>query len=150
MAPAAPKAKPDGEFLMTRVFDAPRDLVYRAWTEPAHLKRWWGPTNFALPRCDLDLRAGGDFTFIMRDPGGNDYGFRGAYREVVPSERLVFVGTLDNEKPGHEIVTTITFEDEAGRTRVTVRQEYYRLSPEGANEGWSQSLDRLAAHLATL
>ncbi len=133
-----------GEMILTRVFDAPRELVFKVWSDPAHVRRWWGPKGFTLPGCEMDFRPGGAYRFVMRGPGGQDYPFQGVYREIVVPERIVFTAILDN-LPGHELVTTVTFAEEGGKTKLTVRQ----TTPpgeagRGQNQGWSESLDRLA------
>jgi len=92
------------ELVITRVFDAPRLLVFKAWTEPEHLVRWWGPRGFTTPSCKMDVRPGGAFRFHMRSPEGTDHWLRGAYREIVEPERLVFSWAWEDaeSKPGHE------------------------------------------------
>ncbi len=137
------------ELVITRMFDAPRNLVFEAWTKPEHLVHWWGPRGFTLPTCEMDFRAGGAFRLGMRSPEGHDYWFQGVYREIVEPERIVFTGMID-EDPSHEVLTTVMFAEQAGKTRLTVRQTYTFESEatRGAQEGWTQSLDRLTAYLA--
>jgi uncharacterized protein YndB with AHSA1/START domain len=137
-----------GEMILTRVFDAPRELVWKLWTEPEHIRKWWGPKGFTLPGCEMDFRSGGRYRFVMRGPDGQDAPFHGVYREIVRNERIVFTAILDN-LPGHELLTTVTFADEAGKTKLTVRQ----TTPpgeagRGQNQGWSETLERLADLLA--
>src|SRR5687767_7564343 len=79
----------DREVVITRVFDAPRELVFKAWTEPEHFMRWWGPRGFTAPVCNIDARPGGVFHCCMRSPEGQDFWSKGTYREVVPPERIV-------------------------------------------------------------
>jgi uncharacterized protein YndB with AHSA1/START domain len=141
------EGKRAGEMILTRVFDAPRELVFRAWSDRAHLTKWWGPKGFTLPGCEMDFRTGGAYRFVMRGPDGRDNPFHGVYREIVRNERIVFTAILDN-LPGHELVTTVTFADEGGKTKLTVRQ----TTPpgeagRGQNQGWSETLERLADHL---
>lgn len=138
------EGKRAGEMILTRVFDAPRELVFRAWSDPGHLKQWWGPKGFTLPGCEMDFRTGGAYSFVMRGPDGNDNPFHGVYREIVRNERIVFTAILD-KLPGHELLTTVTFADEGGKTKLTVRQ----TTPpgeagRGQNQGWSETLERLA------
>jgi uncharacterized protein YndB with AHSA1/START domain len=134
-----------GEMILTRVFDAPRELVFRAWSDPAHLVKWWGPKGFTLPGCEMDFRTGGKYRFVMRGPDGNDFPFHGAYRDIVANERIVFTCVIENLP---ELLTTVTFADEGGKTRLTVRQTTPPGEPgRGQNQGWSESLDRLADHL---
>ena len=139
-----PEPRKAPELTLSRVFDAPRPLVWKAWTRPEHLARWWGPRGFALPRCDQALRAGGAFALVMRGPDGRDYPYRGEFREVVEPERLVSVGVI-HDLPGHVVETTVTFAEEGEQTRVTVHQVYSfeTDATRGAREGWGQSLDRL-------
>lgn len=135
------------EVAITRIFDAPRELVFKAWTDPKHLAQWWGPKGFTLPGCEMDFRPGGAYRFVMRGPDGKDYPFHGVYLEIVEPERIAFTAIIDNA-PGNELVTTATFAEEGGRTRLTVKQtvptEPYAR---GQKQGWTESLERLADHL---
>jgi uncharacterized protein YndB with AHSA1/START domain len=147
---AAPKRENAPELILKRVFDAPRALVFAIWTQPEHLKHWWGPKGFTLSTCEVDFRSGGAFRLGMRGPDGTDYPFPGIYEEIVAPERLVTLGTI-HDRPGSEVRTTVTFEDLARKTRVTVKQVYFFAADDatrGAQVGWTQSLDRLAEHLA--
>ncbi len=132
------------ELVLKRAFDASRRLVFEAWSSPGHLQRWWGPAGFTLPVCEVDFRTGGAFHLVMRGPDGADYPFTGRYDEVVPPERIVFTG---NVHEGNTARTTVTFVESGGKTIVTVRQTYTVESPatRGAPQGWSESLERLAA-----
>jgi uncharacterized protein YndB with AHSA1/START domain len=141
----------------TRVFDAPRELVFAAWTEPEHLVRWWGPNGFTTTTRSIDVRPGGVWRFVMHGPDGRDYENRITYQEIVRPERLVYShgGTVDVEPVAFE--TTVTFEDIGGKTRLTMRAvfptaaERDRVAKEyGAVEGAQQHLERLAAHLTTM
>jgi uncharacterized protein YndB with AHSA1/START domain len=168
--PSSADAK-DQDFVISRVFDAPRALVWRTWTEPKQLARWWGPKAVTNPVCQLDVRPGGAHRIVMRMPDGIEYPISGVYREVVPPERLVM--TMDcaehpeawhdqikpNRGPGEKnpagvLLQTITFEDLGGKTKLTVRTKFQSLAIRdamlkmGMNEGWSQSLDRLSTLLA--
>jgi uncharacterized protein YndB with AHSA1/START domain len=138
------------EVVITRVFDAPRRLVFAAWSSAEHLKQWWGPNGFTVPACDVEFRAGGKFDLCMRGRDGVDYWMRGAFREVVAPERIVFTSIID-EQAKQEIVTTVTFAEAAGKTTLTVRQTV-PVNPamaRGQRQGWTESLERLAAHVAT-
>jgi len=142
------EGKHAGEMILTRVFDAPRELVWKLWTEPEHIRKWWGPKGFTLPGCEMDFRPGGAYRFVMRGPDGEDNPFHGVYREVVRNERIVFTAILDN-LPGHELLTTVTFADEGGNTKLTVRQTTPPGVPGlGQNQGWSETLERLADLIA--
>ena len=135
------------KLVMSRVFAAPRPLVFEAWTKPEHIAKWWGPHGFSLSSCEMDLRAGGAFRFVMRGPDGLDYPFDGTYDEVERPARLVFRGKIHD---GVQVATTVTFEDRGADTLVTVQQTYSAESEatRGSREGWSQTLDRLGDALA--
>src|SRR3989442_13310132 len=97
-SPAAVTMSSDQELVITRVFDAPRDLVFKAGTEPQRLMRWWGPNGFTTPFCKVDLRPGGVFHYCMRSPEGQDYWGRGVYREIVEPERIVYLDSFADEE----------------------------------------------------
>ncbi len=149
---------------VARVFGAPRELVFAAWTEPERLKRWWGPEGFTTPYCEIDLREGGLFLYCMRSPEGRDSWGRGVFREVVVPERLVLAMSFADAEgnavpPTHyglgpdwplESLLSVTFEERAGATRVAVRHEGAPSGPDGdgTRRGWAEILDALAAYLA--
>lgn len=143
---------PTCDVTVTRVFDAPRDLVFRTWTEPAHLARWWGPRDFTNPVCRLDARTGGAVFVQMRAPGGRVTVMTGSFREVVAPERLVLSAVVAaSDGTGlFEGLITATFEDMDGNTRLTVREQAVALVPEAApviadmEMSWTESLRRLA------
>ena len=145
------------EIVLTRVFDAPRELVFKAWTEPERLARWWGPDGFTNPVCEVDLRPGGAIWIVMRAPDGTDYPMSGTIHEVVAPERFVFAATPEDGQGNAliEALTTVTFAEQDGKTLLTIRQKAVALTAFGAeamqdmDEGWSQSLDRLAAEVAS-
>lgn len=143
---------------LSRVFDAPRTLVYQAWTDPAHVARWWGPHDFTNPVCRMDVRPGGGLRIDMKGPDGTLFPMTGVFREVIPNERLVFasyafVGSPDGE-PGIESVSTVTFADEGTGTLLRWEEKVISYRPDfmraiaGMEEGMKQSLDRLATLLA--
>lgn len=141
----------DREVAMTRVFDAPRRLVFEAFTEPELLKRWFGPRGWRLVVCEIDLRVGGGFRFVLRDPGGKEMGMRGVYREITPPERSVHVESFDGY-PGESVVTGV-FVEEGGKTKFTatvlypskeVRDAVLQM---GMEHGAAESYDKLAALL---
>ena len=154
------------EIEITRIFDAPRELVFKAWTEPEPMMQWWGPRVFTNHSCVLDVRPGGARQIVMRAPDGTDWPCRGVYSEVVRPERLVFANNAfdQNDKPlleGYPIVgytiigyTTVTFEDVGGKTKLTLKTramglvEFAPMMLRGMEPGWNQSLDRLAAHVS--
>ena len=92
------QAPAEGELVIRRVFDASRELVWKAWTDPERMKRWWGPKNFTAPVCKIDLRVGGAYLYCMRSPEGQDYWSTGVYREIVPQERIVCTDSFADEK----------------------------------------------------
>jgi uncharacterized protein YndB with AHSA1/START domain len=143
----------DRELTILRIFDAPRGLVLKAWTEPEHLGRWEGaPQGFTVTSYQMDIRPGGAYRVCMRSPGGVDYWLQGVYREIVEPERLVFTHAwLDAEgKPGKETLVTITFTERGGTTELSLHQTGFESveSRDGHKEGWTSSLDRLAEYLA--
>jgi len=145
------------ELVIERVFDAPRELVWKAWTEPERVMRWWGPKGYTSPAAEIDLRVGGKYLWCMRSPEGQDLWSTGVYREIVPFERLVCTNSFADEHgnvvpASHygiaadlplQMVATVTFEDLGGKTKLTLRHEMR----EGAGQGWSESFDKLAASL---
>jgi len=141
---------PEREMVVTRVFDAPRPVVFEAWARPEHLARWWGPKGFTLPSCDLDFRLGGAYRMVMRGPDGTEYPFHGVYREIVPPARIVFSAVIESG-PGAAVLTVVTFDDEGAKTRVTVRQTVPALeeAARGQRQGWTESLEKLAEHVAS-
>lgn len=139
------------ELVITRVFDAPRRLVYQAWTDPAHLVRWHCPRGFTMPSSQADIRPGGAYRHCMRAPDGTDHWIQGVYHELVALERLVFTWIYEGEDPRNETTVTVTFADQpGGKTKLTLRQVGF-LSTEGRDEvqgGWTECLESLADHLA--
>ena len=145
------------EVTITRTFDAPRDIVFRAWTDAKQLAQWWGPAGWTNPVCEVDPRPGGAIHIVMRGPEPwGDNPLTGVFREVARPERLVFTTTpLDKDgKAFFEILTTVTFEDDQGKTRLTMHQVELWSKPEAASslagmeEGTRQTLERLGAFLA--
>jgi uncharacterized protein YndB with AHSA1/START domain len=137
------------ELRITRLFDAPRALVFEAWSKPEHVKRWFAPNGFTVPDCEMDFRVGGAYRLCMRR-AGVEHWVRGVYREIVVPERIVFTGILESD--GNETVTTIAFADDAGKTRLSVHQTFSieTDSTRGARQGWTQTLEHLAECVATL
>ena len=138
---------------MTRVFDAPRGLVFDAFTRPELLKRWFGPRGWSLVVCEVDLRVGGGFRFVLRGPDGRDMGMRGVYREIVPAERSVHMESFD-DFPGESQVTAVLVE-EGGKTTLTVTVLYPSqevrdaVVQSGMEHGAAESYDKLAELLAS-
>jgi uncharacterized protein YndB with AHSA1/START domain len=154
----------DREMVITRIFDAPRELVWKAWTEPEHVMRWWGPKDFTSPVCKIDFRVGGSYLYCMRSPEGQDFWSTGVYREIVPMERIVCTDSFADEEGNvvpatHygmspdfplELQVTVTFEEHDGKTKMTLRHAGMPAGTmkEMAGQGWNESFDKLAQDLA--
>jgi uncharacterized protein YndB with AHSA1/START domain len=145
----------DLEIRLTRVFDAPRELVFEAHTSCEHVSKWWGRTGSTLAVCELDFCAGGKWRFVERQASGDEYGFRGEYREIVRPERIVWTFEYEGE-PGHISVDTMDFLDEGGRTRLvgTTRfdsvEDRDSMLQSGMQDGASETYDRLAEYLESM
>lgn len=152
MALPKPAHTPSDTLEISRIFDAPRALVFKAWTAPEHLARWWGPKDFSAPSLSMDFRAGGKYRHAIRSPDGTDYWMRGTYREIVEPERIVFTFAWEDNppQPTGETLVTVTFDDHGGKTRLTFRQEPFATVEERDShmEGWAECLDRLMAYAA--
>jgi len=137
------------ELVITRVFDAPRKLVFEVWTDPAHVAQWWGPHGFKTTVHVMDVRPGGRWHYTMRGPDGNDYPFDGVLTEVIEPERLVFEGAIHGDVT-QNVWTEVIFAEEGEKTRITVHQvfSFESAATRGAPIGWNQQLDRLVAYLA--
>ena len=147
----------DRELVFTRVLDAPRDLVFRAWTDPRHIVHWWGPNGFTNTIHEMDVRPGGVWRFVMHGPDGVDYGNRITYIEVVPPERLVYAHGSDVENDPAQFNVAVTFADQGGRTRLTMRVVFasaavrdQMVRESGVEDGANQTLARLEAYLPTM
>lgn len=149
-----------GALVITRQFDAPPELVWKAWTEPKHLMKWWGPKGFTTPVCQSDFRVAGKYLYCMRSPEGNDYWGTGVYREIKPTKKLVFTDSFA-DKNGNvvpasvygfegdfplELLIAITFEKHQAKTKMTLHHDGFPagVHKEMANTGWNESLDKLA------
>jgi uncharacterized protein YndB with AHSA1/START domain len=138
----------DREVLLTRTFDAPRELVWEAFTRPELLKRWFGPRGWSLVVCEVDLRVGGGWRFIMQGPEGQKMGMRGVYREIVRPERSVHVESFD-DYPGESIVTAV-FTEQGGKTTLNATVLYPSqevrdiVIQSGMEHGAAESYDKLA------
>jgi len=138
----------DREITLTRVFDAPRQLVFDAFSKPELLKRWFGPRGWSLITCEVDLRVGGGFRFVLSGPGGKEMGMRGVYREITPPERSVHMESYD-DFPGESQVTTVLTE-ESGKTTMTAtvlypsREVRDAVIKSGMEHGAAESYDKLA------
>jgi len=139
------------ELVITREFDAPRELVYEAWTDPRHAAQWWGPRHHPARLIKMDVRVGGAWRHCLRSPETGDLWHGGVFREVVPPERLVFTFAWEEEgERGLETLVTVTFAEIGERTRMTLTQTPFQSDGErdGHDEGWNSTFDRLADHLA--
>jgi uncharacterized protein YndB with AHSA1/START domain len=145
----------DREIVMTRAFDAPRELVFKAYTDPTIIRPWWGWRDSTIIVDKLDLQPGGAWRFIGRQPDGNEYAFRGEYREIVPPERLVYTFEYEG-MPGHILVETITFEEHDGKTTLTSVSVFDSVEDRdgmlatGMAEGAAESFDQLEEYLDSL
>jgi uncharacterized protein YndB with AHSA1/START domain len=144
------------EITITRIFDAPRALVFKAWTDAKMLAQWWGPKGFTNPVCEIDARVGGALRIHMRAPDGSIYPMKGEIREIVPPERLAFTNIAMDEtgNPIIEGFTTVTFADEHGKTRLTLHTRGSAVVEkavaylQGMEMGWTMSIDKLQTLLA--
>lgn len=160
----------DRELVITRVFDAPRQLVYKVWTEPEHIKNWWGPKPFTAPRCEVDLRPGGAYVYVMRSPDGQEFPVQGKFIEIVKNEKLVYTDdmfkqadfwkTMIGSKVGSgvdfstvQLIVTVVFEDQGVKTKFTLITRFVNNGLRDAMvgmqmaEGWTSSLEKFAEEL---
>ena len=151
------------ELVIARTFNAPRERVWKAWTDPEQAKRWWGPKGFTAPFIEIDFRVGGKYLFCMRSPDGKDYWSTGTYREIVPMKKFVATDSFADAKgkvvPASyygmdadfplELLWTVTLDDLGGKTKMTLRHSGFSEGPArtGAEQGWSESFEKLAASL---
>ena len=140
----AKSAPADRVLEITRVFAAPRHLVFEAWTDPAHLKHWSAPKGFTIPVCEGDLRVGGRWRCCMVSPEGVEHWLGGVYREIERDRKIVQTHVWDSEG-GHETLLTVTFEDVEGGTKMTMHQAEFqtRASRDDHREGWNECFDKL-------
>jgi uncharacterized protein YndB with AHSA1/START domain len=144
------------ELVLTRVFDAPRSLVFKAWTVSEHLAQWWGPRGFTNPVCEVDPRPGGKIRIVMRAHYGVDHPMIGVFQEVVEPERIVFTNiAVDGD--GNTVLeglTTVTFDEHDGKTTLTLKTRAVAVVAhaaeflKGMDAGWTQSIDKLEEYLA--
>jgi uncharacterized protein YndB with AHSA1/START domain len=157
-------------FVIARVFDAPRERVWKAWTEVDQVKRWWGPKGFAVTQCKLDLRPGGTGHYCLRAPDGGEMWGRFVYREIVKPERLVWINSFSDKDGGlavhpmsptwpREMLTTVSFKDLGGKTKLTVNWSLFDSATDlerntfdegrpSMTQGWTGTMDQFAAYLA--
>jgi len=143
----------NGMLTITRVFDAPRQLVFQAFTDPKHAVKWLGPRHCPAVHFEADLRPGGSWRGCLRGGEGDEW-HGGVYREIVPPERLVYTFAWDNSdgKPGRETLITVTFAEHGSKTLMTFSQGVFNTDGdiEGHGEGWNSSFDRLAEYVDEL
>jgi uncharacterized protein YndB with AHSA1/START domain len=158
-ATAATAPASDRELELTRIIAAPREKLFRAWTEPELIKQWFAPLPYTTPHAETDVRPGGASLIVMRGPDGNEFPNRGVYLEVVKNERLVFTDAYVkawelSEKPFMTVI--LTFEDQGGKTKYTARVRHWTVADRethekmGFHQGWGQCADQLAALVAKL
>lgn len=160
------------EFVISRVLDAPRDLVWRCFTEPELMKQWWGPKGVKVVKSEMDFRVGGTYLYAMQAPGAPVMWGRQVYREIVPKERIVFINSFSDEAGGitrhpmapswpMELLSIFTFEDmPQGKTKFTVRWSPHNATEDerktfdaghaSMNQGWGGTIDQLEAYLVTV
>ncbi len=145
----------DREIVMERVFNAPRDLVFRAYIDPDLIPKWWGPRKYTTAVDKMDVRVGGAWRFVQRDADGNVYAFNGEYREIAPPGRLAYTFEFEG-MPGHVLLETVTFEEQGGQTKVTVTSFFASaedrdgMLQSGMEQGARESQDRLVELLESL
>lgn len=145
----------DREILMTRVFDAPRDLVFEAHTSCEHMSNWWGPRRYQVASCEFDFRPGGAWRIVHRGPEGEEHGFHGEFRELVRPERIVWTFEYEG-MPGHVSVQTLTLEEHGGKTTLTstsvfdTAEDRDGMLESGMESGAAESMDRLDEYLEVL
>jgi uncharacterized protein YndB with AHSA1/START domain len=141
----------DAELFITRVFDAPRKLVFEAWSKPEHFQRWFAPAGLTMPGFTMDFRVGGTLSMTMRLPDGTDFPGDGVFDEIVPPEKISWTSYLKFQTPTMVVLTTVRFMDLEAKTQISVHQRYIKsANPEGTEQGWTSTLENLAALLVEL
>jgi uncharacterized protein YndB with AHSA1/START domain len=157
-------------FVISRLLDAPRDKVWRAWTEVEHLRQWWGPKGFAVTQCKVDLRPGGIMHYCLRMPDGGEMWGKFVYRDIVKPERLVLIDSFSDKDGGttvhpmspdwpREMLTKVTFEAQGGKTKVTVQwvpvdastaieRKAFDEGRDSMKQGWSGTFEQLESYLS--
>jgi len=154
MPAASPQELEERTLVLSRVFDAPRALVFKVWTQPEHLARWWGPRNYTVISYKADVRVDGSFRFGVRSPENTEHWAHGTYREIAPPERLVFTTAWEHPdgSPKHETLVTLTFAEQGDKTKLTLKQTQFEsvTSRDLHRGGWSSTFDLLEQYLAKL
>jgi uncharacterized protein YndB with AHSA1/START domain len=149
------------QVVVSRSFDAPLELLWKAWTEPEHFMKWYGPKDFTTPSCEIDLKVGGRHLWSMKSPDGRQMYYTGTYKEIVPMERIVYTDSLSDaegnvmspsamgmpEGSPTSMDVTVTFIYEDGKTTVTVSHVGHGEGADYASAGWEQAFDKLTAVL---
>ncbi len=139
------------ELTITRLLQAPRILVFKAWTQPEHFSRWLGPKDFTTTFCQMDVQLGGTYRACIRSPEGTDHWMQGVYQEIIEPERLVFTFAWEDEdgKPKHETLVKVTFVEQDSKTKMTFHQSIFESveSRDSHQLGWSECFDRLADYV---
>jgi uncharacterized protein YndB with AHSA1/START domain len=152
-------AKTLRQVVIMREFDAPRALVFEAWSKAEHLKQWFGPKGFDIPACAIDFRPGGALSLCMRAPDGEEFWSKGTFREIVVPERIVLESALLDEagRPRFEVRNIVSFTERDGKTLVIVTASVTKLydptaagALDGMEQGWRETLDRLESYLVTV
>ncbi|TGN20032.1 SRPBCC domain-containing protein [Leptospira idonii] len=162
---------PDRELVLSRVFDAPKVLLWKVWTDPKHVQSWFGPKGFTNPVCEIDFKVGGSYKYVMRSPEGIDYPVQGKFLEIVEHQKIVstdiveehptewfetlneYIGNTEEEKSPDSVVTVL-FEEIQNRTKLTIRTVFASnqvrdaMMKMGMREGWTESLERFLAELS--
>ena len=158
------------DFVISRVLDAPRDLVWKVFTDPAHMRHWWGPKGFTVAVSKMDLRPGGTYHYCLKSPDGSPMWGKFVFREIAAPERMVFISSFSDEAGGTtrhpmaptwplEMLSTFAFEEQpGGKTKLTIRWAPYNATEEerktfdagrgSMQQGWSGTLEQLEAYLA--
>ncbi len=143
------------EIVMTRIFDAPRELVFKTYMDPKHIPQWWGPQRYSTTVDKMEVKPGGLWRFVQREPDGDEFAFHGVYHEITPSERVVSTFEFEG-MPGHVSLETMIFEDYDGKTKLTSKAVFQSVEDRdgmlqsGMEEGQTETMDRLAELLAKL
>jgi uncharacterized protein YndB with AHSA1/START domain len=146
--------KSDCEFVMTRTFNAPRKLVFKAYTDPEAVPQWWGPRDLVTVVDKMDVRIGGTWRYIQRASNGNEYAFNGTYKEIIPPSKVVSTFEFEG-MPGHIVTDTVTFEEHKGQTTITVlslfqsKEDLDGMLQSGMEGGANESYERFEELLAT-
>ncbi|MDW7733634.1 MAG: SRPBCC domain-containing protein [Methanolobus sp.] len=155
----------ENELVIKRIFDAPRELLWKTWTEPEGVMHWWGPKGFTSPTCKIDFRVGGSYLFCMRSPDGQDFWSTGVYREIVPMEKIVATDSFADENGNVvsasyygmsgewplELLVTSRFEEQDSKTKFTLNHSGISgisdTDRTNMEQGWNESFDKLEQYL---